>query len=1213
MATTLNLGELQVRLSASTAGFDAQFRSAQQVVSNAAAQMQRGLNDVERTMSGLIVPAGSLTGKLEVFSGAANKAGAAVEKMGKHVHGAEEKAQGLIGTLSGMEAQMNLMMGGAALSTTLTAPFVLFAKSALDASIGFEDAFAGVRKTVDATEQEFGQIEDRFRSMAKTTPITANEFARIGELAGQLGVRGVDNLTGFTDVVAKMGVTTNLATDEAATSLARFANIMQMPLEQADRLGSTIVDLGNNLATTEQEITQFALRIAGAGKQVGLSEAQVLGFGAALSSVGINAEAGGTAISRVFAKLAVVVGKGGDDLKMFANVAGVSAQDFAKAFKEDAAGATIAFIEGLKRIQDSGGNVFTVLEKLELEDIRVRDALLRTAGAGDVLRKSIDLASKAWESNTALNVEAAKRFDTTASRLQIMQNNFEELGRRIADTFAPAINGVIGAFNDLFESLQNMPPLLQGLLVGVSGLAAALGPLMLGLAGFGAVAAGIKAALPVLGMLWAAVTGPAGLATVAIAGLIVGIGTFVAANKRAREETAKQQESLIKLSDRYEALTKVIHDSTRTSKEHAEAAEEQKTVISQIGELFPDLVSGWDDNTNAVSLNTDALRENAQAARDSQRKQAESTIKLAQDTLERLRKDKEAVERQLEAAKDKPITGPFPGLIGGGMTIAPPLPDADKLRSRLREIDGVIRQAEMKVREAWMSYADATRGPDALKLEDPGGISLSSERALQRARNNNQNETEEEETGKRVQYLEEFERAFDRSQEDMLETFKRAQEDATGTFKDSQEQRLRDFQTTQDRERTDLERALDRRKDTFSRLQDDEKAAYQRHQDDLLRAFKRRQEDELDALRERQLAELATLDADFKQRIGALEGQREAIRLQEEEEERARRQEELIKRINKAQGDYADALTRNDPVRMREAEERILELLAERRRQEVQEQRRLELERIAAAIEGLRTEREERLNALKAQHDDQRQALQDQQATALLGYQRQLEDEKRIFTEAQAERKRQFDEELADQKQALADKQKEQERYFKDSLEFEMKEWKRTQDDRTTRYKRELDDLHDSFSDKLAEQQKFLQNWNAMAAQMSALVPGAGGELKLPDFNPALPGGGGGGGAGRIFAMAEGGILKKPIFAAGEAGPEIVAPLSKLDDLMAPMLNRVLDYIGGIGRLALGGDMQPVMSGVGDFMPVISVHIGERQLEDIWVEMKTRAERRGRA
>src|SRR5690606_40410175 len=105
-----------------------------------------------------------------------------------------------------------------------------------------------------------------------------------------------------------------------------------------------------------------------------------------LSSVGIEAEAGGSAISRVMINMAQSVEMGGEDLENFAKVAGLSVKDFTKLFEKDAADALVTFIEGLSKLDDEGESTFMMLDKLGLSEIRVRDALLRATGAGDLFR-----------------------------------------------------------------------------------------------------------------------------------------------------------------------------------------------------------------------------------------------------------------------------------------------------------------------------------------------------------------------------------------------------------------------------------------------------------------------------------------------------------------------------------------------------------------------------------------------------------------------------------------------------------------------------------------------------------------------------------------------------------------------------------------------------------------------------------------------------------
>ena len=344
---------------------------------------------------------------------------------------------------------------GLGMTAAFTAPLVGMGAAAFTVGMDFESAFTGVIKTFSGTAAELEVLRQGIRDMSMELPATAVEIATVAEAAGALGIES-KNVLGFTRTVIDMAEATDLTADQAANDMARFANIMKMPQTEFDRLGSTIVALGNDGASTESEILSMAMRIAGAGAVIGLSEAQVAGWASAMSSVGINAEAGGTAFSRVVVDMAKNVQTGGKNLSKFAKIAGVSSAAFAKAFEEDASAATLMFIEGLGGIADAGGNVFGVLEELGMADVRVQDTLLRLAGAGDLVTDSLDTANTAWEENLALSREAELRYATTASKIEIAKNRIRDLGVTLFDTFRPNINAALDGVSGFVTGIGDM-------------------------------------------------------------------------------------------------------------------------------------------------------------------------------------------------------------------------------------------------------------------------------------------------------------------------------------------------------------------------------------------------------------------------------------------------------------------------------------------------------------------------------------------------------------------------------------------------------------------------------------------------------------------------------------------------------------------------------------------------------------------------------------
>lgn len=376
-----------------------------------------------------------------------------ITDLDKGLREAELKTKRTAAQLQADTAKMERAFLGVAKSAGLVG--IAIAALSLKAFIDFESAFAGVRKTVDASEAEFAQLEENFRNLSQEIPISAVQLAGIGEVAGQLGIRGVDNITKFTETIALLGVTTNISGEQAALQLSRFINILGESQDNVDRIGSSIVELGNNFAAQEGEILDLGLSLAAFGSQIGLSSDQVLAFSTIIKASGGESQAASTAFQKVALTLKDAVLTGSQDLVNFAEIAGITTEELSRLFKEDAAEAITVFIEGLGRIDAEGESVKQALEGIGLADQRLVREFGKVINSTDDLRRAFDLSSVAFEQNTALTEEAEKRFATIGSQLKVVFNRIVDLGIEIGENLIPTFQVMIGTIDTAVKSLQN--------------------------------------------------------------------------------------------------------------------------------------------------------------------------------------------------------------------------------------------------------------------------------------------------------------------------------------------------------------------------------------------------------------------------------------------------------------------------------------------------------------------------------------------------------------------------------------------------------------------------------------------------------------------------------------------------------------------------------------------------------------------------------------
>ena len=402
-------------------------------------------------------------------------------QVGDSLHSFGSKMQGI---------GKNMQSVGKTLTKGLTVPLLAGAGVAVKAAIDYESAFAGVKKTVDGTPQQFAQLSTSIREMAKEMPSSAVEIAHVAEAAGQLGVP-IGAIKDFSKTMINLGVSTNLSSEEAASSIAKIGNIMQVSGKDlgtwSGHFGSAVVDLGNHFATTERDIVEMTNRLAAGGKLAGLTTPEILGLATAMSSVGIEAEAGGTAMNQTLTgigKAVAGVGKGASSkLKLIAQTAGMTAEEFSQAWKQKPAEALQAFIKGLQRAHDEGKNMDGILSDLGMKGIRQGNMLKSLASASDKMSEAVNRSNLAWKENNALTNEASKRYETTESQLKIFKNKLTDIAIEFGGPLLKALNSGLDAakpwlqtLSDMAKKFSEMSTEQQQSIIKWGAMAAAIGP-----------------------------------------------------------------------------------------------------------------------------------------------------------------------------------------------------------------------------------------------------------------------------------------------------------------------------------------------------------------------------------------------------------------------------------------------------------------------------------------------------------------------------------------------------------------------------------------------------------------------------------------------------------------------------------------------------------------------------------------------------------------
>lgn len=562
-------------------------------------------------------------------------------------------------------------------STALAAGGVASAKFAID----FEDSFAGVKKTVDATPEQLAKIKQGIIDLSTTgidgrgaIPQTATELNELAAAGGQLGI-SQENIIDFTEVMAQMGSATNLVGEEGAATLARFMNVMGTSQGEIRNIGSAIVDLGNHSATTESEIAEMALRMGKYGSSVRMSAADVLGYSAALSSLGIEAQMGGSAIGRTWLSIETAVASGGEGLTKFAKYSGKSAEEFKEQWNTDSSGAFNGLLKGLQ----SAENLTVALDDLGINNTQDIQAMMALVNGYDLVTESVNRSNTAYQENTALQEEFNAKNETTASQMKIAKQNIIEAARSIGETMLPSIKDASTTVADFAKGLSQMDDeqkravvntgatviaigaiskVSAGAIKGVGGIVEAVGNIKKAFSAGGALAKFAPTLASIGSVAGPAALAVAGIATAAIVGKVA-YDKWYQSQYRWSEGLSKGNEKVKESLEKYKSLNevqgqikslKMVIESPESSQEQVDNAKSKLEEIKEMLSQEYNLVINSDNSNldDAVEQVTKLTKNELQSNINNQRAELSELVNNNANYIQTRREAQENYNQELE-------------------------------------------------------------------------------------------------------------------------------------------------------------------------------------------------------------------------------------------------------------------------------------------------------------------------------------------------------------------------------------------------------------------------------------------------------------------------------------------------------------------------------------------------------------------------------------
>lgn len=367
-------------------------------------------------------------------------------------------------------AGRKLTLFGAGSTAGITASTIAFA--------AFDKQMTALKVNAEVTGRSYDKMTRSVNGLRREFGVATSSAVELNRAVLTFSDRSkpVDSLT---KTFVRLGAAVGEAPEAMAQGMLQLQRSMGTSQRDTNRYANVLTDLSVKSGVAASSILQFSQTIAPIGRIAGMQQAEIMGVATAFNKAGQDGYYAANAFNAMLSDIMKGVQNGSPELAKYANLIGVTVEQFKGMNK------TTAITEVFDELNRLGPNAIQILNRMGLDGMRMQRAIAGVSQQSGGIGASVAQAVAAYNdpSGGALRGGSDVALDGVADRMKRLSESTKQMGEAMGAAFQGPAKAFLSVMQKIVSTIADLAGSTGGKVIAwVGGLAAvaalAAGPLL---------------------------------------------------------------------------------------------------------------------------------------------------------------------------------------------------------------------------------------------------------------------------------------------------------------------------------------------------------------------------------------------------------------------------------------------------------------------------------------------------------------------------------------------------------------------------------------------------------------------------------------------------------------------------------------------------------------------------------------------------------------